>query len=360
MSRLCFLILMIIVCGHPTIVTARQVPSPQFPRTLAEAIGPASTLPQNGSFAPSLGSQTTLGVANRPETSRLTSDRFSLAPSGGALIASPELNRTSDGRNRSNVYRKPVPKVSENPLDRTDVQTPSAPAPSIPLGRFAPGDARNDARNDTLADGVDPPPFFLSSNLNKPRVSDRGLTESDRPKPRGSVVDNLADTAPLNPSSSSIQARQLSVLQVGESRTSNALRMKVGAPETMFIGQAGEFFVDVFNLDQTTSSAVEVRIAIPDELTITQVDRDAWLNDQDRTITFSLPPIPGQHKQRIRLRGVSLNQGRHQLQASLVLQDQLLDRRALAVMVIEETSTLRNATSDNDRNTTPRQQQLNR
>lgn len=359
MSRLLQSTLVLVLCfGATTSIQAFQIPGPAFPKTIDGAI-------ELG------GSRNQLTPASRVgyKRNRIRSQASPrVAPSPGNAFQRnarlmPKMEQPLGVQNQfgnSNVYRKPPVKVDRpaeldnlgpksilEELPRTpdanrrgpDLQSPSNPASSYPnQTRSEPfGTSRRDSVVEKLSDAPLLTMATPATNEQRPMVAlNADGFPSQAKEPSGLNLNGQYVAREGDDRSDKNQSERLEA-------AGNSMQVRVVAPELMLASQPNELVIEVLNLGTTASTPVEVRVSIPEELTITRFDRDAWLDDEQRVITFSIRSIPGRYKQAIRMRGVSHHTGQHQLQVAIVAGDNLIDQSALAFGVVSENSLLRNA-----------------
>lgn len=102
------------------------------------------------------------------------------------------------------------------------------------------------------------------------------------------------------------------------------LQVRVIGAAAMIESQAADLTVEVLNPTKNKLGPVDVNVQIPDAITITRFDRDAWLDDKRRIVAFRLEEIAPGQTQAIRLRGVSHTAGKTSLQVMLSSGKQLI------------------------------------
>ncbi len=122
-----------------------------------------------------------------------------------------------------------------------------------------------------------------------------------------------------------------------------SMKVQLLAPEWLEASRSTALQIEVLNLSQAASKPATVELKVPAEFTITELDRNAMLDEAKRTIRFQVDAIPAGYKQTISLRGVSLVAGRHELEVALSNASGQLDARKLALGVLETSGTIRNA-----------------
>lgn len=353
MSRLLQSMLMFVLCFVATTsVQAFQIPGPVFPKTLDGAMDLG-------------GSRKLLTPANRVgyKRNRIRSQAPARAGSspGNAYRRDartmPKMEQPLGVQNQfgnSNVYRKPPvktdrsaefdnlePKSILRDLPRTPGsiwREPDSQSQTTPAGSYPSQSIQSEAsRRGQVVEKLSDPPLPTMATPRMGEVRPGAATKADGFAPQPKEQPRLDLSARVGDD----RAVQNQPGLVGA--VVNSMQVRVVAPQVMLASQPNELVIEVLNLGTTASTPVEVRVSVPKELTITRFDRDAWLDDDRRVITFSIRSIPGRYKQAIRMRGVSHHTGQHQLQVAIVAGDNLIDQSAMAFGVVNESSLLRNA-----------------
>lgn len=103
--------------------------------------------------------------------------------------------------------------------------------------------------------------------------------------------------------------KAVSILEKADTGTS--LRSSVIGPEYLAIGSAETFEIIVENLASNSAGEVLVQLSVPDEVTISRLDREAYLDRENRTISWKVPVIQGRSKEVIRYQATSKTAGHH-------------------------------------------------
>lgn len=366
----------------PVNCAAFQIPDRSLPKSIEGAISPSSQrlslrppVVEEEAELPMLMEQSPVRVPQR--------DTYGYeAPEPIWGVGSTARTRETQNTIPSNVYRPPAKRLKNQSSDTIAADTaPSRPVettdapPRFPRTIY---DRLGDLpASESVTPGQAPPALKAPAQMQLPKQT--GSILPSRPQEsapvsilrsqqrRGPIVENLSDTpltlATPNPAAPKTKLAGKTVLNLPQTNKPSAevtiqptakapvpvvsknsnLRIRVVAPELMLESQPNELTIEVLNLSPDESSPVEVKVTVPDKLTITRFDRDAWLDDEERVIVFPVPSIPGRHKQSIRLRGVSHSSGQHQLSVALVDDQRTLDQSALAFGVVNQTMLMRNA-----------------
>ena len=173
------------------------------------------------------------------------------------------------------------------------------------------------------------PPIIQADKLSYPESS---MTESAVQESLGSPLTKIvAAPAPetahqkikLPAIQTSSRARELSVdTQFGvDSATPPTpplelspveIKTSVVGPEALIVGTPDEFEITITNnnIDDPVRNVI-VQITIPDDLTISKLDRDSWLDEENRTVSWKINVLAGEEKETIRYSAVSNQAGRY-------------------------------------------------
>ncbi|MEL7497752.1 MAG: hypothetical protein AAFN77_09095 [Planctomycetota bacterium] len=398
MPRCRVVLVLVVLLTSPSMVVAQQYVGTPFPRTFREVLATVKDAPQ------------TPNATEEKRGQRRVPAPLSTAPdtaywNGNGILT--EFDNSS--QIPPNVYRKPTPaqpigsSARDGEFDRSDSEPPKptdveleppAISPSLEGPANTPTDSLKSPFNlpnasfpsrtpvsvldadivrrgpvvENLSDSLKPT-LASRTNLNfsdspvkeTPAVNSSlaGMSSSQSNKlvnqpvnQRSRQSDNRSASQVSNPTLDSQRAGQQTAQAparrpVNVDPTPASMKVRLLAPEVMLASQPNELAIEVLNLSTAASTPVKVKVAIPDDLTITRFDRDAWLDEKSRTITFSINSIPGRYKQTIRLKGVSHSTGQHQVQVAVFAEENLIDQSALALGVIAESALTRNATAEN-------------
>ena len=99
------------------------------------------------------------------------------------------------------------------------------------------------------------------------------------------------------------------------------LRTSVIGPEALLRDQSDSFEITVSNVSQQPATNIIVQLTVPNEITISQLDRDAYLDSKKRTVSWKIPNIDGGQKEVIRYRAVSTAAGRYNQEVTLGMEN---------------------------------------
>jgi len=199
---------------------------------------------------------------------------------------------------RNNVQIPPE-KASAVAAPRS-ISLPESPVYLNEAARFSPIEPKLDT--------LDPAPSRLSTieqTEQPPRVASR---RSDL-----ALSDEVADVPPATRS----QSRQPAVAAMVE-------------------GQSADMLIEVYNPTGHTIGPVEVNVQVPEELTITRFDRDAWLDSERRIIAFQLDRIEPETVEKVAMKGVSNTAGKTTLNVALISGEFIVAERSVKTQVFPQ------------------------
>ena len=99
------------------------------------------------------------------------------------------------------------------------------------------------------------------------------------------------------------------------------LRTSVIGPETLLKDVSDSYEITISNITNHPATNVIVQLTVPDEITISKLDRDAYLDQKQRTVSWKVASIgPGQQEV-IRYRAVSSSTGKHDQEVTLGMEN---------------------------------------
>lgn len=218
----------------------------------------------------------------------------------------PELSPTRSDATALNQSSKPVFSNSDNRYrsptlaERDDLTAPAqAPKTTPRIARMTEG---------TLVPGT--------KETGKSPQSPLGTTEGLLAK------DNFESNKPAPRSLSDDELRELNKLQV-----------QVTGATAMIESQAADLTVEVSNPTRSKLGPVDVNVQVPEAITITRFDRNAWLDDERRIVAFRLDEIAPGTTETIRLRGISHNVGKTNLRVLLTTGEQVIAGKVVNTQV---------------------------
>ena len=95
----------------------------------------------------------------------------------------------------------------------------------------------------------------------------------------------------------------------------------VEGPVLLAAGETGDFAIVVNNPNYGEASNVIVQLAIPQGLKITTLDREAWINDEDNTISWELASLGARQEVAIQYKAVGKSFGQQVQKVTLGMAD---------------------------------------
>ena len=95
----------------------------------------------------------------------------------------------------------------------------------------------------------------------------------------------------------------------------------VEGPVLLAAGETGDFAIVVNNPNYGEASNVVVQLAIPQGLKITTLDREAWINDEDNTISWELASLGARQEVAIQYKAVGKTYGQQVQKVTLGMAD---------------------------------------
>ena len=114
------------------------------------------------------------------------------------------------------------------------------------------------------------------------------------------------------------------------------LRFRVTGVSAMIEGQASDLLIEVYNPTGHAIGPVEVNVQVPEELTVTRFDRDAWLDAERRIIAFQLDRIDPEEIEKIAMKGVSNTAGKTSLNVALMSGEAIVAERIIKTQVFAQ------------------------
>jgi len=163
---------------------------------------------------------------------------------------------------------------------------------------------------------------FESSLMLETKRSFHGLT-----LPRQSVAASDPAAMPSTTLETSSVASQVSFKNTESIDTSpvnagnGSLSASVEGPVLLPAGETGDFAIVVKNPNYGEASSVIVQLAIPEGLKITTLDREAWINDEDNTISWELSSLEARQEETIQYKAVGKSFGQQVQKVTLGMAD---------------------------------------
>ena len=165
-----------------------------------------------------------------------------------------------------------------------------------------------------------------------------------------STTDSMAQTTATRATTMNVPATQIAyaqpkttprettppvaaVQQTSPPAVSYLLRTSVIGPEALLKDQSDSFEITVANVSQQPATNVIVQLTVPQEITISKLDRDAYLDAKSRTVSWKIPSIGPEQKEVIRYRAVSSAAGRYEQQVTLGMENTFQGRTPFTTVV---------------------------
>ena len=100
-----------------------------------------------------------------------------------------------------------------------------------------------------------------------------------------------------------------------------SLSTSVIGPEALLKGQSDTFEITVSNITQQPATNIIVQLTVPGEITISQLDRDAYLDSKNRNVSWKVPRIEAGQKEVIQYRAVSSSVGEYEQEVTLGMEN---------------------------------------
>jgi hypothetical protein len=97
----------------------------------------------------------------------------------------------------------------------------------------------------------------------------------------------------------------------------STLATKIIGPERLLVNTPNKFEIVVANTSARPATNIIVQLTAPDGITISKLDRSAWLDETNRTVSWRIAELPGGYRTSIRYQAVSLTPGRHRQQITV-------------------------------------------
>jgi hypothetical protein len=131
----------------------------------------------------------------------------------------------------------------------------------------------------------------------------RAIESSVYKPPRRTVATNL---------NQSIELAQSSPLE--NTADDSAIVTSVIGPQQLLFNVPREFEIILTNTSPEPATNIIVQLKAPAGITISRLDRSAWLDETNRTVSWKIAKIPSGNRSSIRYQAVSVTPGRHRHQ----------------------------------------------
>jgi len=135
-------------------------------------------------------------------------------------------------------------------------------------------------------------------------------------------------------SNTSEQSGILGLDQVASAQT-QVIRTTVFGPEILIQDTPELFEIEITNNSSQTATNIIVQMGISENLTITDFDRQAWLDHKNRKVSWKLDSLPSGFKEVIRFRAVSGTPGDHEQYLTVGMENTFQGQTSFVTLVIE-------------------------
>ena len=233
----------------------------------------------------------------------------------------PELDKPASASPRLPTIEQTEtpPRVARRPVDLSRIEQTETPPPV----------ARRPVDLSRIEQAETPPPVARRPVDLSPsdEVSDAPPAIRSQPGQTASTPSN----APVEPGLGGNRELQKPLAPV-----KGQLRFRVTGVSAMIEGEASDLLIEVYNPTGHAIGPVEVNIQVPEELTITRFDRDAWLDAERRIIAFQLDRIDPEAIQKIAMKGVSNTAGKTSLNVALMSGEVIVAERTVKTQVFAQ------------------------
>ena len=143
--------------------------------------------------------------------------------------------------------------------------------------------------------------------------------------------ENLAGVAsPATPSASAAVSTGTSLVSFNNTKSIDTSPVTAGVgnvsaavegPVLLSTGQMGDFSIVVKNPNYAAASNIVVQLAIPQGLKITTLDREAWINDEDNTISWEIFSLGARQEEVIQYKAVGKSFGQQIQKVTIGMSD---------------------------------------
>ena len=126
------------------------------------------------------------------------------------------------------------------------------------------------------------------------------------------------------------------------------LRFRVTGVSTLVESQPADLLIEVLNPTGHPIGPVAVNIKVPEEITITRFDHDAWLDAERRIIAFQLDRVEPGAIEKIGMQGISHSIGKTSVEVALLSGETMLAHRDIATQILPQQIARQQSFSSND------------
>lgn len=114
------------------------------------------------------------------------------------------------------------------------------------------------------------------------------------------------------------------------------IQATVVGPKSITTDVPDLFEIEVSNSSNRNATNIVVQMGVSEDLTITDFDRQAWLDKENRTVSWKLTELPGGYKDVIRFRAVSSTPGKHEQSITIGMENTFQGQTAFVANVIQK------------------------
>ena len=111
------------------------------------------------------------------------------------------------------------------------------------------------------------------------------------------------------------------------------LRTSIFGPETLLKDQSDKYEISVTNITDKPATNIIVQLSVPGQITISKLDRSAYLDSENRTVSWKIPSIAAGAKEVIQYRAVSSNAGEYKQEVTLGMENTFQGRTPFTTIV---------------------------
>lgn len=282
-----------------------QVIEPTFPKQLAQAIEPDPT-PRVASLAEPAGDRVLPSPAKKPAFDqprraivaqpipRLPLKAVPLSPTASSVYRAPKASQAKERQTTVAEESPPVEYALSDSRASAPRQNERADFGDVRMFRAAPSviatfsdeprdqpDNRSTELTDSPFQQTSVPARSTTQIAIEPPALGAGAVDQTQSETRADTADEITLQNQRSNRVSTVQGERLTASIVGPGRLTR--------------NQTGSFEISIANTSQAQVANVIVQLSVPEDVTITHLDRRAWLDHKRRTVSWKVGSIePGQ------------------------------------------------------------------
>lgn len=135
-------------------------------------------------------------------------------------------------------------------------------------------------------------------------------------------TNNLAAVSTNNPAMTGATFENTELIDTSPVTAGNGnLSASVEGPVLLAAGETGDFAIVVKNPNYGDAANVIVQLTIPQGLKITTLDREAWINDEDNTISWEISSLGARQEEAIQYKAIGKSYGQQIQKVTLGMAD---------------------------------------